>query len=230
MIEIITHASGSAGNAYSIIDGNARILVDPGIPFRQLQKATGFNLSRYDFALVSHEHKDHCHAVKDLMRIGIPVAMSQGTMAAFNPNGSLYTIIKSECMWELAGWQVLPFQTEHDAAEPLGFLIESPGGSKIIYATDTKYIRYKFSGITHFMIECNYSEELLLKNNGLDESTKMRIRQSHFEFENVQEFFRVQDLARAKAIHLIHLSEKNSDEKLFTEVVQGLTGVPVFVD
>ena len=229
MFEIRIHASGSKGNAYSIIDGDHKILIDPGIQFRELRKACSFKLSIYDFCLLSHEHKDHSKSIPDLMRIGFNIAMSQATAVDLGIAQGFIHVLKSERMWECSGWQVMPFSIQHDAADPLGFLIQSPSGKKICYATDTYYIQYNFPGVTHWMIECNYSEEFLQKNSALPNDVKRRIRTSHFELKNCVEFFKAQDLTATEAIHLIHLSDDNSDAELFRQEIEKAIGKPVYV-
>lgn len=228
MIDIKILATGSKGNCYVIEDGDSRIMIDPGISIKEIRKKCNFNLSGLDMCLVSHEHKDHCKAAKDLMRIGVPLALSAGTLKHFEPNGSLYIILQDGVVWERCGWKILPFAVEHDAEEPLGFLIESPSGRKICYATDTYFIRYQFKGVTHWMIEANYSEELLQANESLPEDTKSRIRTSHFEINNLADFFRHQDLSKTESIRLIHLSDDNSDEQEFIKTIQKVTGKPVY--
>lgn len=224
MFEIKIHATGSKGNAYSIIDGDHKILIDPGIRFKELQKATGFSLAAYDFVLLSHEHKDHSKAIPELLRIGLDCYMSAGTRDTLSLAHMSILPIKTLAGFARDGWRILPFDVEHDAAEPLGFLILSPSGKKICYATDTYYVRYNFNGVTHWLIEANYSEELLRQNNSLPEDTKLRIRTSHFEIKNVVKFFEKQDLEKTEMIYLIHLSDDNSDAKIFVETIKNLTG------
>jgi phosphoribosyl 1,2-cyclic phosphodiesterase len=227
MFKIQIHATGSKGNAYSIIDGDRQIMIDPGIRFKLLQKATNFTLSKYDFFLLSHEHRDHSRSIVDLLRMGKNCYMSQGTRDSMGILDSAALYISSQMPFARDGWQVMPFEIEHDAAEPLGFLILSPSGKKILFATDTCYIRFKFSGVTHWMVECNYSEEILVENTELTDAVKDRIRASHFEIGNVKEFFAAQDLSATEEIYLIHLSDHNSDAKKFVETIKNLTGTPI---
>lgn len=227
MFDIIIHATGSKGNAYSIIDGDQKILIDPGIRWNDLQKATDFSLSKYDFVLISHEHKDHCISAKKLSERGITCLMSQGTANELGLTNTA-TCIKSEVPIERLSWRIMPFAVEHDAVEPLGFLIQSPSGKKILYATDTYYIRYTFTGVTHWMVEANYSEEILAQNQNLPQDVVTRIRTSHFEIGNVKEFFKVQDLSVTEKIYLIHLSDDNADEVLFAREIESVTGLPVY--
>lgn len=228
-MQIKIHATGSTGNAYTIEDTGHKILIDPGIRFKALQEATNFELGRYDFVLLTHEHKDHSKAIPDLLRLGKNCYMSQGTRDALALMHSGALIAADGLAFERSGWRVLPFATQHDAAEPLGFLIQTPSGKKICFATDTYYIRYRFTGVTHWMIEANYFEKYLKENTALSESVKRRIRESHFEIENVKAFFAAQDLSKTEEIYLIHLSEDNSDENIFVNKIESITGIPVII-
>ena len=94
------------------------------------------------------------------------------------------------------------------------------------------YIRYRFNGLTHIIIECNYARDILNKNvrDGLvPETLKRRIIRSHFELSNVKEFLRVHDLSRINEIWLVHLSDSNSDEARFKREIQALTGKTIMI-
>jgi phosphoribosyl 1,2-cyclic phosphodiesterase len=141
-------------------------------------------------------------------------------------------IIKSKQQFRLGTWAILPFDTQHDAAEPLGFLLANQSGDKLLYATDTYYIRYRFQGLTHIMVECNYSMDILRANieAGLvPVELKNRIIQSHFSLENVKKFLQANDLSKVQEIWLLHLSDGNSDAEMFKREIQELTGKMVFV-
>lgn len=227
-VKIHTHATGSTGNAYTIEDAEQKILIDPGIRFKSLQKKTGFTLAMYNFCLLSHEHKDHSKAIDKILSMGIACAMSQGTKEALKLDHPAIRIIQSRKEFVRGNWRILPFLTDHDAAEPLGFLIESPSKKKILFATDTRSINYKFKGVTHFIIECNYEDKMLSENHDLTPKIKNRIRQSHFEFNACKKFFANADLSKTEEIHLIHLSNANSDAEKFKKEIAGITGVPVY--
>lgn len=238
MLEIKILATGSKGNAYIITesddDGNnpRSILIDPGIRWKLLNERSGFMLHKIEFCLVSHEHKDHTLALKEVIRYGIPVIMSHGTMTALDTHPcDIEHLAISEQPFKIGSrndWHILPFATQHDALEPLGFLIQSPQGSKILYASDTYYIKYTFRSVTHYMIECNYKESILAANKNLHPAHKDRVRRSHFEIENLKEFFRNQDLSKTKKIYLIHLSDDNSNETYFKSEIKKVTGLPVY--
>jgi phosphoribosyl 1,2-cyclic phosphodiesterase len=231
MIEIRTLASGSTGNCYWISDGKSPLLIECGIRFADIRQGCGFKLSELAGCLCTHEHQDHCKAAKDILKAGIDIYLTEGTAQALDLAGHRVKIIKAGKQVSIGSWTVLPFEAQHDAEEPVGFLMQS-GAEKLLYLTDSYFCRYKFKGLTHIMIECNYSLPRLNANiaAGLVPSAlKHRIRRSHFSLENVKEFLKANDLSRVREIHLIHLSDQNSDEALFVSEIQRLTGKPVYV-
>ncbi|EGQ21111.1 metallo-beta-lactamase domain protein [Sporosarcina newyorkensis 2681] len=232
MIEIKTLATGSTGNCYMIDDGRTQLLIECGISFKSIQKALDFKTSNIAGVLVSHEHKDHCKAIKDVADRGLDIYMSQGTADAIGIVHHRIRLIECKKTLKLGTWTILPFDVQHDAAEPFGFLIANDAGDKLLFATDTYYIKYKFSGLTHLMIECNYSQKILEENVEIGrtpEFLKYRVMKSHFSLENLLIFLKANDLSKVQEIHLLHLSDSNSNEQEFKQAVQAATGKLVYV-
>jgi len=232
MIEIIPLASGSRGNCYRVTDGRTPLLLECGIPFREIQKGLKFRVSEIAGCLVTHEHQDHCKATKDIMKAGIDCYMSQGTSEVLGVSGHRVNSVQAKQQFRLGTWTVLPFETQHDAAEPLGFLLANQDGDKLLYATDTFYIRYRFQGLTHIMVECNYSLDILKRNveaGAVPRELKNRILKSHFSLDHVKEFLQANDMSRVQEIWLLHLSDGNSDVERFKREIQELTGKMVFI-
>ena len=125
---------------------------------------------------------------------------------------------------------LLPFQQNYDTT---GFLLTSAAtGEKLLYFTDTYFVRYRFTGLTHIMAECNYSKE------GLEHSVREgyipiervpRLMKSHMSLEHLLEMLRANDLRKVRQIYLLHLSADNSEEDRFRREVQRLTGAEVYV-
>lgn len=232
MIQFRPLASGSSGNAYHVSDGYTELIIECGIRFRDIQISLDFKTSRLAGCLVSHEHKDHTKGLKDVLRAGIDVYASQGTIDQEGIKHHRLKPIQAKKQFEIGTWKVLPFDVEHDVAEPLGFLLMNQEGEKLLFATDTYYVRYKFKGLTHIAVECNYSLDILEENIAagiVPEIMKKRLLRSHFSLENVKEFLKANDLSKVQEIHLLHLSNNNSDEKLFKEEIQTFTGKPVYI-
>ena len=233
MIEIAAVASSSKGNCYRITDGSTPLLLECGIQFREIQRRLNFQTSDITACLVSHEHKDHSRAMVDILKSGIDVYASYGTFDALGLDGHHRGHpIKAQQPFTIGTWTILPFETQHDAAEPLGFLMANAAGDKLLFATDTYYIKYRFNGLTHVMLECNYAIDILRANvdaGVVPPALKDRIIQSHFSLENVKGFLRANDLSRVQEIWLIHLSDDNSDTERFKREIQMLMGKPVRV-
>ena len=232
MMDIKVLASGSSGNCYYVSDGDSPVLIECGLPWKQIQQGIGFRTSELAGCLISHEHKDHCRAVQDIMKAGIDCYMSQGTAEALGISGHRLHIIKAKQQFRIGTWTILPFETQHDAAEPLGFLLANQAGEKLLYATDTYFIRYRFQGLTHIAVECNYSLDILKRNveaGAVPKELKSRILKSHFSLENVKKFLMANDLSKVQEIWLLHLSDGNSDAERFKHEIQALTGKPVYI-
>lgn len=157
--------------------------------------------------------------------------MSKGTAEALEVSGHKVKIMEAGKQYQVGGWSVVPFPVVHDAAEPLGFIL-ARGKSKWLFATDTAYIVNQFRGLTHIAVECNYNPEILIARcaSGIITKTMLdRLTFSHFGLDNVLEFLSKNDLSLVREIHLLHLSDSSSDEKLMKKTIEAATGIPVFV-
>lgn len=232
MIKIKTLASGSSGNAYLIDDGHTQLLLECGIRYKDIRIAMDFKTSNLSGCLVSHEHKDHTKGLKDVLRAGIDCYMSRGTADAEGFNHHRVKVVENKQQFKVGTWTILPFDVEHDVNEPFGYLLMNEQGEKLLFATDTYYVKYRFKELTHLMIECNYSMDILDENiaDGIAPKVmKKRLIKSHFSLDNVMEFLKANDLSKVQEIHLLHLSNTNSDEALFKREIQELTGKVVYI-
>ena len=230
MLEITTFGSNSTGNCYLLKDGSSHLLLEAGINPKRMST----DWSKVEGVLISHEHQDHAKYAKDIIkRTGADIFCSAGTGSVLSGVPSYRTnLVKAKDSFTTNDWKIMPFDIEHDAQEPLGFLIETPSKQRVLFATDTYYIRYKFTGITHLMIECNYSLEILERNyqhRKIDKKQRNRIITSHFELNNVRQFLQSNDLSKLQEVHLLHLSDRNSDAEQFKREIQAIVGVPTYI-
>lgn len=221
-------ASGSSGNAYFVSDGKTPLLLEAGIPFRLIKRGLNFQVCQIAGCLISHEHSDHARAAPEIMRAGIDCYMSRGTAEALKLSGHRLHIIKALNQFGIGTWAIKPFQAHHDAAEPLCFLMADQSRGKLLFATDTAYIAYRFEGLTHLMIEANYSAPLL-KDNTPSSELRRSILQDHMSLETLIRMIRANDLSKIEEIYLLHLSDNNSNADEFKRRIQEVTGKPVYV-
>lgn len=230
MLDIAVYASGSSGNCYTMSDGETVVMLDCGLPFRRIERLTGFLLPAAVF--ITHEHKDHSKAAQDFMRRGVDVYMTAGTAAALGIEAQHRLHVLNPMEQTTVGRiTVSAFPTQHDAREPCGFLLDD-GDDRVLYATDTYYIKYQFPGVTKMLIEANHSYKILEENVAahiLNKVLAERLIKSHFSIENVLAFLRANDLSKVKEIWLIHLSDGNADAGQFSQMVEAATGKPVYI-
>ncbi|EID42885.1 MBL fold metallo-hydrolase [Parageobacillus thermoglucosidasius] len=232
MIEIKALATGSKGNCYYVTDGQTPLLLEAGIPFKDIRKRLNFRTSDIQGVLITHEHQDHCKGINDVLKAGINVYMSAGTAGAIDIKHHRIKTVEAKKQFTIGSWTILPFDVQHDSSEPIGYLLMNQQREKLLFATDTYYIRYRFPGLTHIMVECNYSLAILNENivaGRVPKVMKKRLLRSHFSLENVKEFLKANDLSKVQEIWLLHLSDNNSDAQLFKQEIMELTGKMVFV-
>ena len=223
-MKFTSFASGSTGNLYSVSDGKTSLLLEAGLPFKEMQKLTGHTLSTFDACLLTHEHGDHAKGAFDLAKYGTPVYCSAGTHQGIGEKLGFSKTIKSGLSFWVNTMQIMPFSIEHDAAEPLGFLIRSEyDGESLVFATDTFYLKHRFPAVTIFAIECNYAHDLIG-----DCPYQDRLFTSHMSLKQCLDTLAHNDLSQCREIHLLHMSDSHSDEERFVSQVQGLTGIPTF--
>lgn len=185
-----------------------------GLSRKKLQQLTGFQLTAFDACMVSHEHKDHSRCVADLIKFGVPVYMSQGTAETLELEQ--VAEIRHGAQFTVGSIDVVPFDTFHDAAEPLGFLFKSRiDGDVLAFATDTVNLAYQFPGVNILAIEANYDREILDRSEKLPDKVRHRITNSHLEIDTLCNYLRTLNLSQCREIYLLHLSDAMSNEGRF---------------
>lgn len=226
--------SSSAGNCYVFDNGKEALVVECGISFKEVQKTLKFDINRISGAIVSHEHGDHAKYVSKFLEARVPVYMSTGTMHKVigKCEGYLPLLIEAGAETRIGTFVVLPFNVQHDAAEPLGFLIFHPEMGTVLFATDTYYLEYTFNGLNNILLECNYKLEILESNIAAGRiPAKLRDRtiKSHCSLQTCKEILQANDLSLVNNIVLIHLSDGNSNATEFQRDVQEATGKTVHI-
>lgn len=225
--------SSSKGNSYILESCGNKLIVDAGVSFKEVQKALNFNFNDVVGALVTHSHLDHCKAVKDLAVNGINVYMSKGTADEIAIKSHRIKLISHLKQFDIDNFTVLPFDVQHDTAEPLGFIIQdSKTREKMLFVTDTAYLKYRFNNLNYIFIECNYIKDVAYQNiaNGtLNKNLYNRTLQSHFSLDNLMEFFKANDITNVRKIVLIHLSDTNSDYRRIKLEIEKITKKEVII-
>ncbi len=217
--------SSSKGNGYILQNDSEALLIEAGVRLMETKKALGFNTAKVKGCIISHEHNDHAGYAKDYEEAGITLLALPEVIRA-KKLGRKAKAIEPGKGYIFGNFRVLPFPVMHDVPCE-GFLIEHPETGRILFFTDTYAMQYDFTGVTHWMIEANYADDILEKNiitGRIPQVMRKRLLTSHMSLQNAIGILRRSDLSATKDILLIHLSDGNSDQKRFREDVRNATG------
>lgn len=218
--------SGSTGNGYVLQNGTEALVLECGVPRQDCLAALGWRTSHVAGCLLTHEHGDHAKYVRDYAQL-MPVYTSQGTAEALGQKN--LHILEPLRTVHIGGFAVRPIPAQHDAAEPFAYIIDHHEMGRLLFATDTYYLRYRIPHLNHLMVECNYSLPILNANieAGLvPAALKERTLNSHMSLEHLQEMLAANDLTHVVQIVLIHLSARNADKSAFCREIIAATGKP----
>jgi len=225
-------ASGSKGNSVYIECGETRLLIDAGLSATEITKrleSIGVDGSTLSAILITHDHTDHIKGAEVTSRkFKIPVLISYRTLQAVEPSLNKSQLYEFESGYSFSFRDLIidPFQITHDAADPVGFIIESKDG-KIGFATDmgivTRLVTEKLKHCKMLIIESNHDEEMLM-NGPYPWHLKQRIKSRHGHISNNESIALLKELLHEKleGVFLAHLSEVNNDPSIPFEAATAL--------
>ena len=149
-------ASGSSGNGYLLEGRNSALVIECGVKPAEMFKRTGVRPGKIAGCLVSHEHGDHAAYVDMYAAMGLRIYASRGTIEQSIRPGSLarfHILVPMESK-VIGEFIVRPFDVRHDAAEPLGFVVEHAEMGRMLFVTDTRMVPYTFKSykVDHMLI------------------------------------------------------------------------------
>lgn len=225
--------SGSSGNCYLLTaeDGHT-LIVEAGLPAAKIKQGIGFDISKVEGCFVSHSHMDHSKAVRDLTKYGVEVYAPQDVFESTPGCTPMFCHALKMAKGVMVGrFKVFTLPVEHDVP-CVAFVISHPEMGKTLFVTDTMMLEYTIKGLNHIMIEANYSDEALdyaIRNGITPAGMRQRLLLSHMELKTTIGTLKAHDLSGVNEIVLLHLSDRNSDRKAFTEQVERATGKTVLI-
>ena len=227
--------SNSKGNGYILEGKSQTLLLECGLPLKDVKEALNFDLTKVVGALVSHSHGDHAKYANDYLKNSVTLFMNIDTALHLSKDddriGGLTHVIGAGKQYSIGEFKVIPFSVKHDVP-CLGFLINHPESGNCLFVTDTHYIPNTFKGLNQILKEANYEERILNENlidGKIDNMRYQRVLRSHMSLETTIEALKANDLKGVQNIVLIHLSPQNSDAKLFKSRVVEATGKNVHI-
>lgn len=205
--------SSSAGNCYLLENDTECLVIEAGLPFMEIKKALDFNVRKIVGVVVSHSHGDHAKYAAEYEKAGISVFQ-------------LYEISDEMQIRKYGNFIITAFPLVHDVPCH-GFYIFHDDFGKLIYATDTEYIKWRFKNINHILVEANYSDDLI--DN--EASNREHILRGHMSLQTALDFISTNDNPGLRTVCLIHLSNVNSDREQFLQKTKEILkyGADVYV-
>ena len=207
--------SGSEGNGYVIETGSEILLIECGVPAKEMLKCIGFNTSKVAGCVCSHSHEDHSKYISSYAKYGFPILMTEESRPA---NCRKVTTIPRMKTSRVGTFNVVPFRVPHNETECDGFYITHPEFGKLLFITDAEMCPYNMSGlgINHLLIECNYSLDYV----EMTDSNKNHVLLGHMELQTCKRFIQTVYSEDLKSIGLIHLSKRNGDPDEFRREIE----------
>ncbi len=223
-------ASSSKANGYLLHNQREALVIEAGVSLLKVKQALDFRLDIIKGCIVTHRHKDHARALRAYAMAGIDI-LAPGDVFKEHQHHHRFRVVMPGKGYAVGRFRVVPFEVQHDVP-CYGYLIDHPDTGRILFLTDTYLCEYVFPGLSHILIQANYSDDILEENimAGIEHPGKReRLLTSHMELKTTKAVLMAQDLSGVQNIVLTHLSELNSDETLFADQISTLTGKPVKV-
>lgn len=210
-MELKVLGSGSSGNCYILENDTEALIIEAGLPFKEVKKALDFDIRKIAGVVVSHCHLDHAKYIAEYEKAGIPV---------FKPfDGMKYMDLRGG-----AGFKIQAFDLVHDVP-CYGFYISHPDIGNLIYASDTEYIKWRFSKVNRILVEANFSKDLV---SDIPEKRK-HVLTGHMEIDTTCEFLKANNNPGLKNVVLLHLSSESADAEYFKARAEKVVDCPVYV-
>lgn len=234
-MKLIVIGSNSSGNSYALDSGSEILLLEAGCKMADVKRAIDFRLSDVVGCIVSHAHGDHCKYATEYAKFGVQVYGPQDVADKKQFPYDKFTALRYSLTKKIGSFSVVPFNNFHDC--PIfGYIIRHSDMGTLLFSTDSYKIGIEVMGINHFLIEANYSDELLKENvwNGnISKAQADRIMLSHMSLDYCIKYLRAclagSGSPVARTITLCHLSERNSNPDIFQRTVIGSFGIPTYI-
>jgi phosphoribosyl 1,2-cyclic phosphodiesterase len=227
-VEFQILGSSSAGNCALLQTGQTKVLVDVGFSAKRigcLLESVGESLDAINAVFLTHEHSDHAQGIRGLAkRADLPVFANRDTADAVQAKATKpvnWKVFQTGTEFTFRDLKVRSFALPHDAYDPVGFTFNwgeegdlfTPPRS-LAWVTDLGYVpehvKEHIRHVQTLVIEANYDEELLERDERRPWSTKQRIRGRHGHLSNNAAFDLVAEISpksRLEKVYLAHLSK-----------------------
>lgn len=210
--------SGSGGNSAVLECGELRLMIDAGLSAKQLNLRLGMlgiDPASLDGILLTHEHGDHVRGLKIFLKQHPMNVYATGLTAKVvrqaGIDGGTWKTFDTAQSFPLGEVMVRSFSIQHDAVDPVGFVI-GHGSQRFGFVSDaghvTRSITECLRDLHGLFVEANYDDGLLEADTKRPWPTKQRISSQHGHLSNDQVTGLIREIAHADLGRVVlgHLS------------------------
>lgn len=222
----------------AVRSGGTLLLIDLGFSCKEERRRLeecGIDISEVSAVLFTHDHSDHCRGVSTFHKHhpSVPLMANGGTadaIARLTGVDDGWSLFENGEPFDVGDIRVTAFSIPHDAADPVGYLLESDGSALFVgtdMGTVTSNVRMAFARATCAVLEANH-DPVLLEQSGRPVSLKQRIRgrTGHLSNDDAAMLVRDANPPRLKMLLLAHISSECNSvplaRKVFSDVLADL--------
>lgn len=220
MSKLYVIGSGSSGNGYIIECDNERLIVELGVDYNSILQSINYELESVKGVIVSHSHSDHINqsTYNYFHKSGVPIYSCMDVSERYK-GVSTFPVNK---LIRIGGFLIQPIPVNHNV-ENYAYIIKHKEFGKLVFATDLSSFPYKIKEVNHWMIEANYSDEVIV-SNAMDNTFSQSASVNHLSIEQTLNILKNNFNACTQQIILLHLSNNNSSKSSFIKSVQDELG------
>ena len=205
--------SSSAGNCYLLTsDSGETLILDCGIPIKEIKKGLDWNIKDVVGVLCTHKHLDHSKSVKDFEAMGIQILAPYLGDSRKSMNMGEFTVKPFDLTTIDGNWT----HTNADG-EPCpiyGFMITHMEMGRMLYITDCEVVKWKFKDINHILLGVNYDKDLIDRDNT---GKANHVFRGHLSIDTACDFVKANYSDSLQNVIMCHLSAENADRDSFIE-------------
>lgn len=205
--------SSSAGNCYLLTSNSGETLIlDCGIPIKEIKKGLDWNIRNVVGCVVSHVHSDHSKSLNDFKPMGIPIFTPYLGDSCKSMNMGEFTVKPFDLTTIDGNWTHT--NADGTACPIFGFLITHKEMGRMLYITDCELIKWKFKDINHILLGVNYDKDLIDRDNT---GKANHVFRGHLSIDTACDFVKANYSDSLQNVIMCHLSRENADKDLFIE-------------
>ena len=214
--------SGSSGNALVVESAGRRLLIDAGFSCKEITRRLGLlgvDPAGFDGLVVTHEHSDHVRGARVFAKKhGVTIHATAGTLRSSGLDRCEEVTsgrLRSGVPVELGDFVVEPFDIPHDAAEPIGLVVEDRQGRRVGVVADigcrSQLAWAALRDVDALVLEANHDLDML-RRGPYPWPLKQRVASRHGHLSNADAAHGLRDLVsdRLGLVVLYHLSRTNN--------------------